>query len=368
MSCENRKRVDFFVELYNRGLHSIMEDLIMNLDLKSIFACQSVSEDWCNIVHFYMETKNTKFQKLNNVRIGHEWWKKNPVIYKMSLKKFNIDQLQCLHIIGDDNEVLIAANINGTKKAKIILINSKTVVKMILDLTNSDGMELGVLDIKMSLDENFLVAYICEENYSFHQIWNRKDNYSSNYPRKTCLPEQWRKKFGLVDTHLQNIPFLKEGHLCKIFTGIRRDIGLKVTINEQKISDNSKRTSVILTKRQKRNDDIFVQKFGMLSWHLDNEFNFILTCTSLNGSFFDIPVPMFTYPKVIGYSEQYLAIFFYNSVKDIVKIFNANNGTPLLDLYIDPSEEWQNSTFSNEPYSSEFFCNESPNQIQVSTH
>ena len=178
MSNVEKLNFDFFVDLFNRRLHKILENIIFVLDAQSILTCLQVNCEWCKIVIFYCESKNPKFQKLQNLRITEEWWRKNPVIYKISLEKFNISLLSCLHIIGDEREVLIAALINGTKTAKIILIDSKTVaVKKILDLPSSKDFDLNVLEIKLSINNNFLVAYIHDEKSYFYQIWNRNENF-----------------------------------------------------------------------------------------------------------------------------------------------------------------------------------------------
>ena len=193
MSSGEVKTVDFFVEWFQRGLHSLIENLILNLDMRSISACQSASEKWCNVINFYLESKCTKFQKLKNIRISEEWQKKSPVVSKISLQEFNISNVNCFHIIGDVNEVAIAAKINRTNRAKIIILNSKTAsVKLVLDIINSVGVEQGITEIKMAMDENFLVAYIHEENSSnsFYQGWHRNNNYSFKYPPKCCQPEQ----------------------------------------------------------------------------------------------------------------------------------------------------------------------------------
>ena len=116
---------DFFVDLYNKGFHKIIEDIILALDAKSILACLDVNYNWCKIILFYCKSGRPKFQNQQDLRITEEWWKKSPVIYKIALEEFNIYQLKFLHIIGNENEVLIAVLINGSKTAKIILIDSK---------------------------------------------------------------------------------------------------------------------------------------------------------------------------------------------------------------------------------------------------
>ena len=286
--------------------------------------------------------------------------KKTPVIYKISLEKFNISQLNCYHIVGDANEVAIAAKINGTMQAKIIILNSKTAsVKSVLDITNSEGVHLEVIKMKMSLDDNFLVASICKEDISFYQVWNRKDEYSSNYLKKNFEPQKWLPKTGLIDTHLQNIPVLRDGYICISTRGKKSS----VEIEEWKISDNSIRTSIMLTTRENlRNNQRFIQKFGIISYHTDNKMDLI---SSSDGGFFDIPFGRLTFPKVIGYSDEYIAIYMYHRTEGVLSIFSVPNGRSVLDLYIEPREDWQRLRIPEISYSSGPFCKEGPNQVQV---
>ena len=57
-------------------------------------------------------------------------------------------------MIGNESQVFVAANINGTKKAKILIIDTKTVsVINIIDVKNSEGVDIDVLDMKLAMDD-----------------------------------------------------------------------------------------------------------------------------------------------------------------------------------------------------------------------
>ncbi len=298
------------MEFFNRGLHKLIEDIVLALDTRSVLACLGVSCYWYKIVTFYCGSKNTKFQYLQDLKIIEEWWKKTPVIYQISLENFNIVQIKCLHIISDGNEVAIAALINGTKAARIILVNSKTAtVNFVLVIANSNRVDLNVIEMKMAMDETFLVAYICAKNSSFYQVWNQKYAYSSNYTQLSCLPEQWHNKFAIIGTHLQNVPFLKEGRICVSTKGR----GSKIEIKEWKISDNTQITSLVPTAKKDWNEQRIIHKFGMLTLHNDFSDNKkVIIFNNNNGGFREISIPKRHYPKVIGHSDEYIAIHLYN--------------------------------------------------------
>ena len=211
------------------------------------------------------------------------------------------------------------------------------------------------------MDNNFLVAYIHEEKSYFYQIWNRNENYSSNLPPKSCQPEQyepWHQKIALLETHLQNVPFLSEGFVCISAKGK----GSKVELKEWKILDNTERTSYILTNRDVWSNQKFIQKFGMVSTHFEG-MDEILTINNNKGGIYDTSIGFLCNPKVIGYSEEYIAIHLYHPIRDVLKIFRINDGKTVLNLHIEPSEKDQYLNIEGKYYLP--FEKEGPNQIQV---
>ena len=57
-------RIDFFAEFFARGLHGLMENIILELPPRAIVACRDVSNNWSAIVDYYSHSKNETY--LNN--------------------------------------------------------------------------------------------------------------------------------------------------------------------------------------------------------------------------------------------------------------------------------------------------------------
>ena len=205
-------KIDFFTELFERGLHGIMENIILDLPPRIIVACREVNKGWRAILHYYSNSKNETFLKKRDVRLDQEWRKKDPIIKTICLEKFGIFNVKCFHMIGDVNQIVVAAAINETKKAKVIVLDAKTdsVVK-ILDVTDSDDVEIDVNEIKMSLKDNFLVAYVHESDTEnrFYQVWKRNEDFTVIPHRQECKPE-WCK---IISSYLANVPFIRNGSL-----------------------------------------------------------------------------------------------------------------------------------------------------------
>ena len=348
-----------FVELSNRRLHSLLENIILALDTKSILACRDVSRNWCQIVDSCLESKNRKFQKRQDLRIAQEWRKKRPLMYKISLEKYNICHVNCFHIIGDENEVIVAANVNRTNKAKIIIIDSKTAtVKSVLDITNSKGVELEVLDMKMALDDNYLVSYIHGEMYQemFYRVWRRTDNYSSNCLERKCEPSKtWNKRDSLNNSHLQNVPIFAGGWLLVSKYNIRCNLVWKAW----NVSDNTERifTDIIYSS----DSPYFVNEFGFGSYD-----TFSIGMAFLNPlisprpsalywkgkeGLCKIPFPFNYRPRLAGYTEQYIAIQYVDFGDSYIKIHRVNDGRPVLHIPSQPIDDLKR---------------EDPYQIQIS--
>ena len=378
MSAE---KVDFLSELFRRGLHQILEDIILNLDLRTMLACQTVNHDWQKIVDFLLQSRNSKFLKVKEIKISQEWFKKKPMIFTVSMEKFNIDQIKCLHIIGDEHEVAVAANVNGTRKAKIILIDPKTcAIKSVLGIANSAGVELDVIEVKMSFDSNFLVAFIQKENLNekcFYQVWNRSDNYSSKYPKTACRPEDYHKKFGLKGLHLRNIPILSNGHLCiskqgsPILLPNSYKCGLELKLDVWKISENTHETIITSFPYDIYTDHYFGQyfshKFGLLTQDLCGDKVLKTITYNSKENFWNISVIRGFYPKAVGYSDQYIAIHWYHCAHSILKIHRVSDGTPVLNVFIEPAEAWQTDFTSLLDFNiRDPFVKDDTNQVQFS--
>jgi hypothetical protein len=114
MTCKNSK-INFIEEFYNQGFHSVLENIILVLPLPTLLTCLKVNKRWEDIIRFYNGSKNSRIIKILDERKSKEWRKKNPRILTFTFEEFNIFQIDCLHIIGDEREAIIVANINQSK-------------------------------------------------------------------------------------------------------------------------------------------------------------------------------------------------------------------------------------------------------------
>jgi hypothetical protein len=114
MTFKNSK-INFIEEFYNQGFHSVLEKIILVLPLPTLLNCLKVNKRWEDIIRFYNDSKNTRIVKILDERISKEWRKKTPRIFTFTFEEFNIFQIKCHHIIGDEREAIIAANINQSK-------------------------------------------------------------------------------------------------------------------------------------------------------------------------------------------------------------------------------------------------------------
>ena len=114
MTCEISK-IDFVEEFYNREMHSVLEKIILILPLPTLINCLKVNKTWEEIVSFYNDSKNSRICQILDDRKKKEWRAKKPRIFAFDLKKFNIFQIDVLHIIGDEREAVIVAHINHSK-------------------------------------------------------------------------------------------------------------------------------------------------------------------------------------------------------------------------------------------------------------
>ncbi len=113
MTCKNSK-IDFFEEFNKRGLHTVLEKIILVLPLPALIDCIKVNKRWEEIVRFYNNSKNLKICQILEERKSKEWRRKKPRIMSINLEQFNIFQISCLHIIGDETEAIVASLINQT--------------------------------------------------------------------------------------------------------------------------------------------------------------------------------------------------------------------------------------------------------------
>ena len=107
-------RIDFFAEFFARGLHGLMENIILELPPRAIVACRDVSNNWSAIVDYYSHSKNETYLKRREKQLDQEWRKKDPMIQIICMEKFGIVHVKCFHMICDKNQVVVAAAVNNT--------------------------------------------------------------------------------------------------------------------------------------------------------------------------------------------------------------------------------------------------------------
>ena len=108
-------KINFVEEFYNRGLHSVLEKILLVLPLATLLNCLKVNKRWEDIVRFYNNSNNSRICQILDEKKSLEWRKKKPRIFTLTFEEFNIFQINCLHIIADEREAILAACINQTK-------------------------------------------------------------------------------------------------------------------------------------------------------------------------------------------------------------------------------------------------------------
>ena len=97
--------IDYMASFFQRGLDHVLENILNNLNLKSLLTCRKVSPEWCQIVNYFMtEQKNPKLQKQHQTRLEAEWMRKDPWIVKLETLK--ISNLQC-DMIADEKHLVV---------------------------------------------------------------------------------------------------------------------------------------------------------------------------------------------------------------------------------------------------------------------
>ena len=242
-------KVDFITELFDRGLHSLLEDIILSLDHKTVMAFQDVSQGWERIIFYYLESKNPRLQHRISLRINQAWKTRSPIIHEVDLQKFNISKVSSFHMVGDRTDIVIAANINDTTITKIIVLCPRRMfVKNVLDLNHADNVEGDIVihEIKMAMDEHFLVCYVhlvldSSSNMYFYKIFNRRDNFSPLTLRPECHPD----KSKLICSRLANIPFLRNGKLLILKSKGIDEVTKNHNLNYEEIDLFQKTTKMI---------------------------------------------------------------------------------------------------------------------------
>ena len=214
MSKKEPCKSDFFVNLFSRGHLNILEKIIFNLPPRTLIWCQDINEDWKQIIKFFLASKNPKILKIRDIRLREEWGLKGPIIHSVSLDSFGIFHVKCFQMINDEVDVVAAANVNETRKCKVIVFDAQTAsVRHVLYLKNFDGDDDGdfdVLEVKMSMDRKFLVAYVHQDpEVRFYLVWKRTENYLATSQIREC-DREWCQ---ILRPHLQNVPFLVDGSL-----------------------------------------------------------------------------------------------------------------------------------------------------------
>ena len=242
MSVQENFQLDLLVEFFNLGLHNILEKIIFKLPPRSVLVCKEVNKVWNQIFLFYRQSNNSRIKKIKEKQLVEEWRKKGPIIQKISLESYGIFQVKCFHMIGDDAHLIVAANINETKKSKIIVLSAKTLeVLKILDVAAS-SIDLD-REIKMSMDESFLVANVhstSADSPCYYFTWQRKKDYSLLPLTIKGGPEYCI----LLSHHMANVPFLQTGSLLvyKGFQFLTSDQTFMFEFNEWNLSELTKKT------------------------------------------------------------------------------------------------------------------------------
>jgi len=237
--------MDFLTNCRLNGLNLVLEKIIFSLPADAIRTCLKVSQEWSDLILSILKSSNPRLERLRDFSLKSSWKNKRAQILKLDLLHFGIQRLDCFHIVGDESVIVVAARINETEKAKVIIIDtSNDEVLNILDVKNDSGDECDVLNMKLAMDENFLAAFIDEKlkdpwidpiwledsptrssagqgqldptknrhlryDLQFITTWNRRQNYSESpqKPRWKRMLDHWRHR------HLRNIPIIRNGCL-----------------------------------------------------------------------------------------------------------------------------------------------------------
>jgi hypothetical protein len=87
--------IDYMASFFQRGLDHVLENILNNLDLKSLLTCRKVSPEWCQFVNYIMTEQK---------RLVAEWMRKDPWIVKLETLKIN--NLQC-DMIADEKHLVV---------------------------------------------------------------------------------------------------------------------------------------------------------------------------------------------------------------------------------------------------------------------
>jgi hypothetical protein len=246
MTVQESFKSDFLVEFSNRGLNSVLEKIIFKLPPRPLLACKEVNKAWRQIIIFYCQSSNPRIRKIRDDQLEEEWKKKGPIIQKVSLESFGIFQVHCFHMIGDEDHLIVAANVNETKTPKIIILSAKTLeVIKILDVRVSNEFEQ---EIKMSMDESFLVANVHSttgNKYSSYFAWQRKNDYSLHPLSMYGMPEFCT----MLGHRLAYVPFLQRG-LLLVYKGANffsSDQTTRYEFDEWNLSEKTKQIKKFLS-------------------------------------------------------------------------------------------------------------------------
>ena len=252
-------KIDFFTEFFTRGLHGIMESIILVMPPRTLCACQEVSNHWSDIVHHYCDSRNERFLRRSDIRLDQEWRKKDPMIKKICLEKFGVREVdKCFHMTSDMNHLIVAAScilmrhlphpiFKCTYGVKIFVIDFRTFA-IIQVLEVEDDNIYGVRDVKLAMDENFLIAYISEHVIDWcacfdeeipsdrisYRVWRRPD-YIAFPHRQPCEKE----KSQIINAKLANVPLLLNGCLLIFIREIFDEKGHGIEYNEWNLNKNS---------------------------------------------------------------------------------------------------------------------------------
>ena len=152
-------------------------------------------------------------------------------------------------MISDKTQMIVAAKQKfsyGAYGMKIFVIDAKTLAAtQTLETEEKGDFVIGrIYEVKLAMDENFLVAYIHDfrengnsswDSYTY-QVWKRLDY--SPFPQRQPCNEEWSQK---INTKLSNIPLLLNGCVLIFLREILDERGHAMEYDEWNLHNNSRK-------------------------------------------------------------------------------------------------------------------------------
>ena len=225
---------DYIVFLNERGYEIILEKIILGLTPKAVLDFENVSPEWFQIVHTFNESNSSRIQKLINQKIDLEWRRKDPAVAKRHFRPLTVHKCMA----GDKTHIAQVEKLEHDSPFCVTIMDSHTLNLLHnLPLLKPDGSFAVVCDVKLAMDENYLVAFVWTGRSQFHfQIWNRKSNYS---PHPLMLPTCSKVGSWInVQRLVASVPSVRDGVLQVPVTD-----GFRITSEEWCLSKHKKLNS-----------------------------------------------------------------------------------------------------------------------------